>query len=76
MPSTSGRALPASHSPFVAFPSHALAATVQDDMEWRGMATLIGAARLMHCGARDVSHALIDNTYQLRRYNGHASRTP
>jgi len=49
---------------------------VQDDMEWRGMATLIGAARLMHCGARDVSHALIDNTYQLRRYDGHASLTP
>ena len=41
-----------------------------------GDAALVGAARLMHCGARDVSHTLIDNTYQLRRYDGHASLTP
>jgi len=37
---------------------------------------LIGAARLLHGGPRDVSHARLDNTYQLRRYDGHASLTP
>ena len=76
MPSTSGRALPVSHSPFVAFPSHALADFFTNSGRSDGDAALIGAARLMHCDPRDVSHALIDNTYHLRRYDDHASLTP